>query len=171
MSRIVGSQSVSLIWLLTLCLTGLASYFTLALGDVWAQEMSSNADIVERQTQEISEVVMSPFCPGRTLSACPSGEARALRGRISDWLRQGLTREEVEETLVNLYGTEVRGKPSTAGFGLAAWLTPLVFLLVGLFAILFVVRRPSGVSLTKEEANLDERFTDQVQEELKKRLT
>ena len=54
---------------------------------------------VERQAEALSRSLMSPFCPGRTLSACPSPNAHAWRDDIRKWVRQGVPANEIRERL------------------------------------------------------------------------
>lgn len=89
----------------------------------------------EQIAQKISETTMSPFCPGRTISACPSGEARNLRDKIINWLEHGYSEQAVRNQLRMIYGKEVEGKPDFSGFGLIAWIVPGLFVLLGLITI------------------------------------
>ena len=51
----------------------------------------------EKVASEISSSILSPFCPGRVLSDCPSTDAGKLKHQIRERLYQGQTREEVEK--------------------------------------------------------------------------
>ncbi len=85
---------------------------------------------LDRTAQEISDTVMSPYCPGRTLSACPSEEARKLRENVSDWLAEGQSEEQVRGRLVTEFGGEILGAPGGEGFGLLAWTAPIIFVII-----------------------------------------
>jgi cytochrome c-type biogenesis protein CcmH/NrfF len=63
----------------------------------------------ERILQDLSNDLMSPYCPGRTISSCPSGKARKLEDHILDQARAGKTREEIEADLVDRFGPEIVG--------------------------------------------------------------
>ncbi|MET0412023.1 MAG: cytochrome c-type biogenesis protein CcmH [Polyangiaceae bacterium] len=54
---------------------------------------------VERQAEALSRSMMSPFCPGRTLSACPSPNALAWRDDIRKWVREGVPANEIRDRL------------------------------------------------------------------------
>jgi cytochrome c-type biogenesis protein CcmH/NrfF len=54
---------------------------------------------VERQAEALSRSLMSPFCPGRTLSACPSPNAHAWRDDIRKWVREGVSANEIRDRL------------------------------------------------------------------------
>lgn len=87
--------------------------------------------------------VMSPFCPGRTLADCPSPQAAQLREWIAAQEAAGRDRADVQAELSALYGDAIRSTPRASGFGLAAYVIPVVLFLVG-GGILFVFLRRSG---------------------------
>lgn len=96
---------------------------------------------IEDRTQDVSERMMSPFCPGRTLSACPSDQARQLRTSIGSWFEQGYSEEAVENRLVMSYGQEVFGVPSSSPVGLVGWYLPAVFVLLMVIGVVVVLRK------------------------------
>lgn len=85
--------------------------------------------------------IMSPYCPGLTLSSCPSPQADSLRKAIAVRYNAGETPEQITESLVQVYGPSVRGAPDVEGFGLAAYLGPVLVLLVGAVLILRWLRK------------------------------
>ena len=89
---------------------------------------------IEKTVTDISNRVMSPFCPGQTLSACPSSRATELRERISGWIEQGNTEADVLVKLESLYGKGVLGVPESNFIGI---IIPVVVPILGL---LFVFR-------------------------------
>lgn len=108
-------------------------------------------------TQELSDRIMSPFCPGRTLSACPSDQARKLRQEIDSWLQQGYTRVAVENRLSMIYGDQVFGVPKRSGFGLLGWWAPAIFVVVTVLGVVLALRRlrsiePPQVTETEMES-------------------
>jgi cytochrome c-type biogenesis protein CcmH/NrfF len=52
---------------------------------------------IERQAEAISRSIMSPFCPGRTVSACPN--AGPWREDIRKWVAEGVDSEEIKRRL------------------------------------------------------------------------
>jgi cytochrome c-type biogenesis protein CcmH/NrfF len=59
--------------------------------------------------QELSNDLMSPYCPGRTIASCPSKAARKLEDDILAQAKQGKTREEIEADLVERFGNDIVG--------------------------------------------------------------
>jgi cytochrome c-type biogenesis protein CcmH/NrfF len=86
--------------------------------------------------------LMSPFCPGRTISDCSSPQAESLRLWMIVQEASGRTREEVEEELIAKYGDVMRPAPRTDGFGATAYLFPVgAFLAGGIFIAIFLRRQ------------------------------
>lgn len=73
---------------------------------------------------DISQHIMSPFCPGVTLHDCPSDSAVALRDRITGLAEEGFSRSQIMDQLIAEYGNSIRAEPPRSGSGLVAWLLP-----------------------------------------------
>lgn len=59
--------------------------------------------------QSLSNDLMSPYCPGRTISSCPSPQARQLEDHILSEAKSGKSRDEIESALVTRFGSEIVG--------------------------------------------------------------
>lgn len=79
----------------------------------------------------IIETMLSPFCPGLLLSSCPSPQADSLRRAIVGRAAAGESRSHIENDLIATYGDRIRAAPAADGFGLVAWVTPFVLLVLG----------------------------------------
>jgi cytochrome c-type biogenesis protein CcmH/NrfF len=101
-----------------------------APGEQWAYELAHN--------------LMSPYCPGRTLSDCPSPQADELRLWILEQARAGAPREEVEAELLRSFGDQLRQAPRAEGIGLVAYAVPAAFLLAGGVLLVAFLRRSAG---------------------------
>ncbi len=86
----------------------------------------------EKLSQEISSTIMSPYCPGRTLSACPSTKALELRKKIKGRAIQGQGKDEIISWLDETYGDSILAAPKAGIARLLAWTVPVIFVLVGL---------------------------------------
>jgi cytochrome c-type biogenesis protein CcmH len=93
------------------------------------------------ETARIADVLLSPFCPGLTLSSCPTRSADSLRQAIQQKLAAGESREEVLAALVADYGEAILGAPPARGFDQALWFAPGLAMLLGLAGIVWLVRR------------------------------
>ncbi len=104
---------------------------------------------VTATTHEISSTFMSPFCPGKLLSDCPSSSASDLKHQIAQRLSAGESRESIEESLYTLYGDQMRAAPLVKGFGSVAWFTPFLFLVagIGIFSLWLIGRRKENAQV------------------------
>jgi cytochrome c-type biogenesis protein CcmH/NrfF len=63
----------------------------------------------EQILQDLSNDLMSPYCPGRTISSCPSEAARKLEDHILEQAQSGKSREQIETELVERFGSDIVG--------------------------------------------------------------
>lgn len=91
--------------------------------------------------QAIAGAIMSPFCPGLVLTACPSEQARDLRGEIRARLEAGESRAAIEADLVERFGQGVLADPSSLPGGRVAILVPAALGFAGLVLIAGYLRR------------------------------
>jgi len=115
--------------------------------------------------------VMSPFCPGRTLSACTSSQADSLRMWVLVQAAAGRSREDVHAELVAKYGDVVLAAPRAKGFGITAYALPALFFLGGgLLVALFLKRQTraaaASVPAAHAPAPLDPEIERRIDEEL-----
>lgn len=89
----------------------------------------------------LAHELMSPFCPGRTLAQCTSPQAQQLRQWILMQEAAGASRDEVQANLFERYGDAIRSAPKAEGWGLSAYVLPLVFFLGGGGLLFFFLRR------------------------------
>ena len=144
---------------------------TFFLGCIFIPVLTRAADLYEDHAREIYSTVMSPFCPARLLSDCPSPSATELKVKILSDLRGGKSKERVLEELYSTFGSSVRAAPEAKGFGALAWWIPILFVVVGsiIFGIWLAKRKTSDVPASGEEANqLSPEMQSRIQEELNK---
>lgn len=99
--------------------------------------------------------LMSPFCPGRTLADCTSGEAEQLRTWILVQAAAGRSQEEVEAELLQRFGDRILSAPRAEGIGLTAYLLPaLAFAAGGTGVALFLARQTRRARLQSPRPEL-----------------
>jgi len=84
---------------------------------------------------ELSDELMSPYCPGRALSECPSPQAADLREWIIAQEKAGVSRARVETLLYERFGDQLRQAPRAEGVGLLAYAIPAGLTLVGALVV------------------------------------
>ena len=93
-------------------------------------EMSRKASSIARQT-------MSPFCPGRTLSDCPSEYAAEWRRDIRQMLEKGMSADEIQHDLEKRAGGNLSGIPNRE----SSYALPLVLATAAALLLYFVFVR------------------------------
>jgi len=78
--------------------------------------------------------------PGGAFSG-PCDTAIAEMKEIDEHLAQGQTEQQVIDAFIAKYGTIAYVEPPKHGFGLLAWLMPVIYTIVGLAIAVFVVKR------------------------------
>jgi len=120
---------------------------------------------------ELYNGLMSPYCPGRTLMDCPSGQAAELRDWIAEQEQAGRPRQEVEDQLYAQFGDVILQAPRAEGFGLAAYVLPiLAFLLGGAIVWVFLRRQAAALAAAppaRPRASLDPEIERRIDEELR----
>lgn len=96
---------------------------------------------VDAAARSIFGDFMSPYCPGLMLADCGSTAAMTLRSEIRAELQAGRSEAEVRAAIESKYGDRVRAAPLASGFGLVAWVTPAVFVLLGAAVVFAWSRR------------------------------
>jgi cytochrome c-type biogenesis protein CcmH/NrfF len=98
-----------------------------------ADGLVSDPDAEARRVQGLTRSVMSPFCPGKTVAACPSPNAQAWRDDIRNWVAQGVSNEEIRQRLeARVPGFDLSGRPGGAwGWGLPLFGMALASLWLG----------------------------------------
>jgi len=91
---------------------------------------------------QIAHELMSPFCPGRTLAACPSEKANELRTWILLQEAAGASREEVERELVDRFGEGVLpAPPAKDATAILGYAVPILGIVAGPPLVFWLLRR------------------------------
>ena len=114
----------------------LAAAFFLAVSAPAAASPSA-----QEVANDVSDEVMSPYCPGVTLAECASEAALELRGRIETWAQRGWSKERIVAHLEDEWGTQIKAVPPADGWGLLAWVLPGGALVAGLAVAAVLIRR------------------------------
>ena len=127
---------------------------------------------LDKRAFSIYQQVMSPFCPGRALSDCPSSKAHDLKAEIRARLEAGEDPGVVLEGVFSKYGDQYRAVPGYSGFAALAWLAPAVFLIVGLIIAVRLASRGQNANAKLdgkvESAELPDDLRLEIERELSK---
>ncbi len=102
--------------------------------------------------QELETEVMCPVCPGETLDQSHVPAANQERALIRSLIARGLTKSQIEQRLVDEYGTDILAAPPKSGFNLLAWWLPIAGAVAGALVLGFLARRWSRGRRSSREA-------------------
>ena len=125
----------------------LAVLLVLAFGPLWTAQVAA-------QSPRAKEIGMHLKCmckgcdmtaggcahPGGAFSG-PCETAKAELREIDEHLAKGESEQQIIDAFVREYGTIVYVEPPKHGFGLVAWLMPIIYVVVGLTLVVLVVRK------------------------------
>jgi cytochrome c-type biogenesis protein CcmH/NrfF len=102
---------------------------------------SPEAGAEEAWSADMVDELMSPYCPGRTLRSCPSPQAGELIQWIEAQEAEGRDPDAVYQQLLSEFGDEIRQAPTASGFGMAAYVIPVLAFLAGGAVVAVFLRR------------------------------
>ena len=125
-----------------------------SLSGVLAISASAVVDIYEFDTEsqreryfQLSEELRCPKCQNQNLAGSDSQIAGDLRRELRRLLEEGKTDKEIKRFMVDRYGEFVLYNPPLQKSTLVLWGLPFLLFLVGVVAVLVLVKRRKG---TKE---------------------
>jgi cytochrome c-type biogenesis protein CcmH len=108
-----------------------------------AREAASLAqdEVTEKRLVDISSELRCLVCQNESLSGSHAELANDLRREIRTLIRAGKSDSEIMDFMVSRYGDFVRYRPPLKASTLLLWFGPALFLLGGLAALAFYLRR------------------------------
>ena len=157
-----------------LAATGAFAFFSICYAPhLKAQDSYAVEDLNQQQYQtylSIENSVLSPYCPGRLLRDCPSGAASILKGEVRKQILAGESEAQIVSGLYQRFGEEIRGAPGREGFGLIAWLMPIVFVVLGLLILLLWSKRLHGQQPATEHPETSKPNSTELEARIQKEL-
>lgn len=114
----------------------------------------------------LSSELRCPKCQNQNIADSNSPIANDLRREIYRMLQEDRSNDQIVDFMVERYGEFVRYRPALTAQTAVLWFAPAVFLLVGLFALIFMLRRRQKVYKTGGS----ERLSAEEQQRLKSLL-
>jgi cytochrome c-type biogenesis protein CcmH len=115
--------------------------------DVWDFQ---NQQEIERYDGLIAEF-RCPKCLNTNISGSDAPIAADLRRAVYRQIRAGMSDQEIRDYLQARYGDFVLYKTPFRGDTAILWISPVLFLIVGLFVLFRVTRNRATVGLTEED--------------------
>jgi cytochrome c-type biogenesis protein CcmH len=100
------------------------------------------------ELNEIEGEVMCPVC-GTLLELAESPQATREKAFVEGLVKEGQSKDEIKEALVDQYGDAVLAEPKSSGFSLSAYVVPIVAFAVAVILLALAVwkwRRAAGSS-------------------------
>ena len=100
------------------------------------------------ELNEIEGEVMCPVC-GTLLELAESPQATREKAFVEGLVKEGQSKDEIKEALVDQYGDAVLAEPKSSGFSLSAYVVPIVAFAVAAILLALAVwkwRRAAGSS-------------------------
>jgi cytochrome c-type biogenesis protein CcmH/NrfF len=112
----------------------------------------------EALVEDLEQNLMAPCCWSGTVADHGHSE---MESSIREMVSQGLTRQQVLDKFVAIYGEKILARPKD----LTAWIIPAtVFVLALLIMVLYLKNKPIKATITEQK--LDIRHSDQIEQEL-----
>ena len=115
--------------------------------DVWDFQ---NQEEIERYDGLIAEF-RCPKCLNTNISGSDAPIAADLRRAVYRQIRVGMSDQEIRDYLQARYGDFVLYKTPFRADTVILWIAPILFLVIGLFALFRVTRSRSTIGLTDED--------------------
>ncbi|HTV02721.1 MAG TPA: cytochrome c-type biogenesis protein CcmH [Luteitalea sp.] len=114
----------------------------------------------------LTHQVMSPYCPGLTLAACPSGSAADLRAEIAARVKAGESSTAILDDLARRFGPAIRGVPTARGSGLLLWVVPALLGVIGAWGVLAAGRQRTEAAPAEPAVPLTSTWSARLDDEL-----
>ena len=131
-------------------------------------QLEQNDEI--KRSHSLNKEIMCPVCPGESIDQSQNPLAIQMRNLISEKIELGWSDEKIKDFFVDRYGPRVLLAPPSQGFGLWAWIIPLIILVFSLTLFLYVLRRMflskdhlAVIDDDKEQSNYAKRVTKSLE--------
>ena len=111
--------------------------------------------VAEKRLQGLSEELRCLVCQNQSIADSHADLASDLKREIRTMIQAGKSDKEIIDFMVARYGDFVLYKPPVKATTLFLWAGPLLFMLIGLIALVRYLRRRAGQALA-EDAPLSE---------------
>ena len=112
-----------------------------AIAALLALPAAASAACPQTSLGDVEDEVMCLVCGTPLSVATEAPQAQRERDLIQRLIAQCRSKDEIKQVLAAQFGDEVLATPDDSGFDLAAYLIPLLILLLGAGAVAFSVRR------------------------------
>jgi len=137
----------------------LVAFALLAAPALARQEATPLAEdpVVEQRLVQIASELRCLVCQNEALADSRAPLAEDLRREVRELIKQGKTDRQVKDFLVDRYGEFVLYRPEFKPATWPLWIGPFVLLLIGLFALLYSLKKRGTIITDKPLSEEDRR--------------
>jgi cytochrome c-type biogenesis protein CcmH len=135
--------------------------------------LQASPALAKDTVNSVAKELIAPCCWRQSVADHDSEIARTMKSEIKDMLAEGLTKQQILDHYVKIYGEQILSSPPKTGFNLlAAYLLPIGLTLVTSIIVVFMVLKWSKKPNSVDESPLpeqpeDKELAQRVEEELK----
>lgn len=108
----------------------------------------------EQQYRKLITELRCPKCQNQSIGDSDADISEDMRRKTAELINEGKSNEEVVEYFRARYGDFVSYRPPVDATTVVLWFGPAVMLLLGVFAVVFAVRRALQRNLEDDEETL-----------------
>ena len=143
--------------------TALAALLMAIASAAWGQVQAPDTardPAVELRLKALAEELRCLVCQNQTIADSNAGLAIDLRNQIRAQITQGRSDAEIRDYMVARYGDFVLYRPPLRATTALLWLGPLIMIVIGVIALVVVVRRrgaqaPGGAPAPKRRKEIE----------------
>ena len=116
-------------------------------GSSYAVDARQLSDPKQQESYEtLTKELRCLVCQNQTIADSNAELAGDLRRQVAEMLQQGKSEQDIIRFMTDRYGDFVLYKPPFEGKTSILWIAPVAFLLIGLIAVFFVIRRKKAAA-------------------------
>jgi cytochrome c-type biogenesis protein CcmH len=104
--------------------------------------------VLEARYQGLTHELRCMQCQNESIADSPVGLASDMRRQVRDMLLAGKSDDDVRNYMVSRYGEFILFRPRFSARNAWLWLAPLIFMAIGLFVAIRVLRQRSALATT-----------------------
>lgn len=97
--------------------------------------------VLQERYRNLSHELRCMQCQNQSIADSPVGLAGDLRREVRQLLEEGKTDQEIRQHMRDRYGDFILFRPEFSARNLWLWITPILFLLIGLFVAIRIIRQ------------------------------
>ena len=121
---------------------------------------------IEKLEKEIKQKLISPCCWAGTVYDLDHNPE--MEEEIRNFLYQGRSEEFILDYYVSIYGERILATPKPIGFNLFAWITPIIFAIIGitlLFKYLLADKQDEETLISDSKSMIQ--YDEKIEQELR----